>query len=191
MWCGHGRLAVRWPVWQVVLFNMSVRWSNHSVWCCFSFSIHAYIWPNQQSSLQVATHCPHAEKVQPLVHHFFIIFVVGREKEGGGKLVFYFTGTNICYRCLVLYMLQYGLSALVNWVVSGGLILAVWVWSENDFVAAGLEDLWSELELSYPKTVGRWNEVCECNSKWVSSLLSLREKADFRTCAFVNNLIFY
>lgn len=141
MWCGHGRLAVRWPVWQVVLFNMSVRWSNHSVWYCFSFSIHAYIWPNQQSSLQVATHCPHAEKVQPLVHHFFIIFVVGREKEGGGKLVFYFTGTNICYRCLVLYMLQYGLSALVNWVVSGGLILAVWVWSENDLWPQGFKIL--------------------------------------------------
>lgn len=37
MWCGLGGRQLRRPVRQVVLFNTSMNWSNHRVWCCFRF----------------------------------------------------------------------------------------------------------------------------------------------------------
>lgn len=59
------RLTVRWPVKQVVLSNMSVCWSNLSVWWCFQFFVCLLVvfWPTVSGFVHEFPTC----RVQPLV----------------------------------------------------------------------------------------------------------------------------
>lgn len=78
------RLTVRWPVRQVVLFNMSVSWSNLRVWFCVSFSpsMHTYGQLNK-----VVSKCPLISCMQRKVSHACTnaaSFWCCKEKQGGG-----------------------------------------------------------------------------------------------------------
>lgn len=59
------RLTVRWPVKQVVLSNMSVCWSNLSIWWCFSWCFQlfffVYLLLFGQQSLRI---CPWVSYMQ-------------------------------------------------------------------------------------------------------------------------------
>lgn len=63
-----------------------------------------------------------------------------------------------------------------------------WLLSENKVF--GLWELWSGLDVRFPKTVWLWREVHECTSKRAFPRASLRERVDCRPCALVNNPTF-
>lgn len=125
------RLAVRWPVRQVVLFNMSVSWSNLRVWCCFSFSLsmHTDICVQYGQADKVVSRCLLIYSMQRNVSpscttaSSFWCLLAKKNKVVASSWFRWQAPTSATI--LGLCMLWYGVSALVAWVASDELILAV------------------------------------------------------------------
>lgn len=137
------RLAVRWPVWQVVLFNMSLSWSELRVWCCLSCSpsMHTHGQINQ-----VVSESPDVLKfpnVQRKVSRSCTAASTRRcllaPSSTAASSPWFRRQAPTSAGVLRLSVLQRGFSALVAWLGSDKLMLA-----------AGL------LRLEWKRFCGRW-----------------------------------
>lgn len=128
MWCGLGGRQLRRPVRQVVLFNTSMNWSNHRVWCCFRFVLfffsplmHGHLNKVVSRLISYMQRKVSPPPRTPLLPHFGVLLAWKSQVQ----LMLWVKKHQTPAWILILYTLPCGRGALADWIGSDERILAV------------------------------------------------------------------